>query len=73
MMTEGKNGGEIVEIYRQNKKNRSIDNIQEEHNVIRTEEKRRKQKKTKAKRRQNEIDIREEENTRKRSRRAKRQ
>ena len=42
MMTKGKNGGEIVEIYRKNKKNRSIDNIQEEHNVIRIEEKRRK-------------------------------
>ena len=43
MMREGKNRGEIVEIYRKNKKNRSIDNILEEQNILarRIEEKRR--------------------------------
>ena len=39
-MTKGKNGGEIVEIYRKNKKNRSIDNIQEEQNMLEEQKKR---------------------------------
>ena len=31
---KGKEWGEIVEIYRKNKKSRSIDNIQKEHNML---------------------------------------
>ena len=36
----GKERGEIVEIYRKNKKNRSTDNIQEERNILEKQKKR---------------------------------
>ena len=37
---KGKEWGQIVEIYRQNKKNRSIDNIVEEQNILEEQKKR---------------------------------